>query len=116
MLENVTTISDIKGNLKQGLTKCLLLKNDKGYTPFELAIDVGSTQMFRLILELYNSIELKNPNSKVLSLAVTTSDNLGDTPLIKALKRDRFDMFELMLKISKDKILKYDEVFCLTDE
>ena len=33
MLENPTSISDVKGNLKPSLSKVLLLKNQKGLTP-----------------------------------------------------------------------------------
>lgn len=34
--------------------------------------------------------------------------------MIKALRKDRYDLFELMLMINKDKILKY-EVLCIPD-
>lgn len=37
------TLSDIKGNYRQGLTKCLILKNDKGLTPLSCAIEAGGT-------------------------------------------------------------------------
>ena len=39
----------------------------------------------------------------------------GETPLIKAIRKDRYDMFDLLLQINKEKILKYDEVLCATD-
>ena len=70
-----------------------------------------------MVLELYNHIESKNPGSKVLSKALGLRDSkgLGETPLIKAIRKDKYDMFDLLLQINKDKILKYDEVLCATD-
>ena len=70
-----------------------------------------------MILELYNSVESKNPNSKVLSQALVTPDSSGmlEPPLIKAIRKDRFDLFSLMMQINREKILKYDEVLCQTD-
>ena len=41
LLDHPTDLSDIKGNFKQGLTKCLLQKNDKGLTPLSCAIEAG---------------------------------------------------------------------------
>jgi hypothetical protein len=66
-LDNPTTITDIKGNFKQSIVKCLLAQNDKGLTPLSCAIESGGTAVFKLILEIYNHIEGKNPASKVLS-------------------------------------------------
>lgn len=43
------------------------------------------------------------------------SSGLGETPLIKAIRKDRYDMFDLLLQINREKILKYDEVLCATD-
>ena len=40
---------------------------------------------------------------------------MAEPPLIKALRKDRYDLFEMMLKINKERILKYDEVLCLAD-
>lgn len=69
-----------------------------------------------MVLELYNHIENKNPASKVLSKALGLRDSkgLGETPLIKAIRKDKYDMFDLLLQIN-NKILKYDEVLCATD-
>lgn len=33
LLDDPTSLSDTKGNIKQGITKCLLTRNDKGLTP-----------------------------------------------------------------------------------
>jgi hypothetical protein len=56
-LENLGTITDCKGNFKQGLSKVLTLKNDKGLTPLSLAIDQGGSQVFKMVLEVYKQIE-----------------------------------------------------------
>jgi len=71
-----------------------------------------------MLLELYLHIESNSPNSKVLSQALTIKDysNLKEPPLIKAIRKDRFDMLNSMLMINKEKILKYDEVLCQIDE
>lgn len=55
------SLSDIKGNFKQGLAKCLTTQNEKGLTPLAVAINAGSSVIFRLLLELYNHIESKSP-------------------------------------------------------
>ena len=49
------------------------------------------------------------------ALALKDFSNQAEPPLIKAMRRDRYDLVELMLQINKDKILSYDEVLCLTD-
>lgn len=73
--------------------------------------------MFKLLLDIYNHIQNNNPNSAVLSQALTISDNsnLSEPPLIKALRKDRYDLLELILGLNKEKYLKYDEVLCLCD-
>ena len=75
MLDSPGTISDIKGNFKQGLAKGLLSKNHKGLTPLACAIESGGSQVFRLVLELYHHIESNSPNSKVLSQALALKDS-----------------------------------------
>lgn len=55
ILEN-TTLSDCKGNFKQGLSKVLTLKNDKGLTPLSSAIEQGGSQVFKMLLEVYKYI------------------------------------------------------------
>jgi len=71
-----------------------------------------------MVLELYKQTEEKNPNSKVLSHALTTPDSgaFAEPPLIKALRKDRYDLFEIILDLNREKFLKYEEVLCLQDE
>jgi ankyrin repeat protein len=54
---------------------------------------------------------------KVLSKALSTCDSstLTEPPLVKAMRKDRYDLIEMMLKLNKDKFLQYDSVLCLTD-
>jgi ankyrin repeat protein len=54
---------------------------------------------------------------KVLSKALSTCDSstLTEPPLVKAMRKDRYDLIEMMLKLNKDKFLQYDLVLCLTD-
>jgi len=40
---------------------------------------------------------------------------MSEPPMIKALRKDRFNLFEMMLEIDP-KILSYDDVICLQDE
>lgn len=117
LLENPGSLTDIKGNLKGSIAKCLVAKNDKGLTPLACAIEAGGSQVFKFILELYHHLENKSPASKVLSQALVMRDAsvLGEPPMIKALRKDRYDLFELMLQINKEKILKYDDVLCILD-
>ena len=95
----------------------MVARNDKGLTPLACAIEAGGSQVFKFVLELYHHLENKSPNSKVLSQALTARDRsvMEEPPMIKALRKDRYDLFELMLQINKDKILKYDDVLCLVD-
>ena len=69
-----------------------------------------------MLLEVYKHIETQNPNTKVLTQALTLKDygNLAEPPLIKAMRKDRYDILEILLQINK-KILTYDAL-CLTDE
>ena len=57
MLENPATLSDCKGNFKQGLGKVLTMRNDKGLTPLSAAIEQGGSQVFKMLLEIYKLIE-----------------------------------------------------------
>ena len=43
---------------------------------------------------------------------MVTPDITNEPPLVKALRKDRYDLFELMMQINKEKILKYEEVLC----
>jgi ankyrin repeat protein len=45
-------LADIKGNYRQGLQKCLLLRNAKGSTALQTAIETSS-KMFMMIWEVY---------------------------------------------------------------
>jgi ankyrin repeat protein len=51
-----------------------------------------------------------------LSKALTLKDfgSLGEPPMVKALRKDRYDLFEIMLGINP-KIMTY-EVLCLQDD
>lgn len=67
-----------------------------------------------MLLELYSHLD---KTTGVLKEALTMRDNsnLGEPPLIKAIRRDRYDLVELMLQINREKTLSYDQVLCLTD-
>ena len=67
-------------------------------------------------MDLYNHIEKKNSESKVLSTALVTKDlgKLSEPPLIKAIRNGQSDIANLILNIDKD-ILKYDDALCLQD-
>lgn len=43
LFENPLTIQDIKGNLKPTLSKVLVARNQKGFTPLQVAIEVGGS-------------------------------------------------------------------------
>jgi hypothetical protein len=68
-----------------------------------------------MLLEIYNEVENKNPKSGVLSKALVMEDLAGEPPMIKALRKDRFNLFELLLTLNREKILKYDEVLLQQD-
>ena len=60
-LIDASSLADIRGNYRQGLTKCLVLRNMKGFTPFSQAIESGNKEVFRLVLEIYLHTQAKNP-------------------------------------------------------
>ena len=93
------------------------MKNDKGLTPLALGIELGGSQIFRLLLEIYKQIESTSPALKVFTKAFSTSDNssLSEPPLIKAIRKDRYDLLEMIFKLPHQKYLDYDQVLCLTD-
>lgn len=43
-------------------------------------------------------------------------DNSGEPPLIKAIRKDRYDLLLTMLSLNRDKMLKYDEVLLQQDQ
>jgi hypothetical protein len=43
LLTNPGSLTDIKGNLKGSIGKCLLAKNDKGLTPLACAVEAGGS-------------------------------------------------------------------------
>lgn len=102
MLDNPSTISDIKGNFKGSTAKALVAKNDKGLTPLACAIECGGSSVFRFLLELYQHIENNSPNSKVLTKALALKDDstLVEPPLVKAVRKDKFDLVLQMLALS----------------
>ena len=73
--------------------------------------------MFRLLLEIYKQVESTSPSLKVLSKALSTCDSstLSEPPLVKAMRKDRYDLIDMILKLNKDKFLNYESVLCLTD-
>lgn len=102
LLNNPNTISDIKGNFKGSTPKALVAKNDKGLTPLACAIEMGGLSVFRFLLELYQHIESNSPNSKVLTKALALKDDstLVEPPLVKAVRKDRFDIVIEMLALN----------------
>jgi hypothetical protein len=54
---------------------------------------------------------------KVLSKALSIHDNstLAEPPLIKAMRKDRYDLLDMIFKLNIEKYLNYEEVLCLTD-
>lgn len=110
------TIADLKGNYRQNLAKCLTLKNHKGLTPLNLAIEQGGSQIFKLLLDLYLSTEAINPVCRSLTSALVMPDSsmYAETPIIKMVRKDRFNLFDILMENAK-KYVKYDEVLCLKD-
>ena len=53
LLDNPKSISDVTENLQPSLSKVLLLKNQKGLTPFQVAIESGGLPMFKMLLDIY---------------------------------------------------------------
>ena len=93
------------------------MKNDKGLTPLALGIEIGGSQVFRLLLEIYKQIESTSPALKVFTNALSANDNssLSEPPLIKAMRKDRYDILEMIFKLPHQKYLNYEQVLCLTD-
>ena len=49
MLESPGSLADLKGNYKQGLSKILLIRNEKGFTSYSLAVELGNENVFAFI-------------------------------------------------------------------
>lgn len=52
----------------------------------------------------------------MFSKALSTNDNSSQSepPLIKAMRKDRYDLLEMVFKLPQ-KFLEYEQVLCLTD-
>ena len=112
-MDNPNSVQDILANLKPSLSKVLLLKNQKGLTPLQVAIEAGGSQIFKMLLQVYKYLD---KSTRVLRdvLVMRDNSNMGEPPLIKAVRKDRYDLAVLLLELNKEKqtLLSYDQVLC----
>ena len=66
--------------------------------------------MFKFLLEIYNYLQTKNPQSKILTDALSSADNsnMKEVALIRAMRKNCFDIVDLILELNKATVLTYD--------
>ena len=71
------------------LSQISLLKNNKGYTPFLSAVDLGNFSVFRILLDLSHFHDTQSPAPATLllpQLMQSSCEKLEESPLLKALR------------------------------
>ena len=66
--------------------------------------------MFKFLLEIYNYLQTKNPQNKILTDALLSADNsnMKEVALIRAMRKNCFDIVDLILELNKATVLTYD--------
>ena len=66
--------------------------------------------MFKFLLEIYNYLQTKNPQNKILTDALSSADNsnMKEYALIRAMRKNSFDIVDLILELNKATVLTYD--------
>eukprot|EP00347_Sterkiella_histriomuscorum_P016183 403354171 len=99
---------DIFGLINDQSLKLLGIQNNKGMTPLQAAVDQGSFEIFRFMLEIYYyNDQISKANLKLLPKVINMKDDKGDTCLLKAVKAKSLEMVYSLLQLGND-IITYD--------